>query len=128
MNSRPLHVHDSSRWVVTSIFIFFALILIGYGLFEGRRLLQGPQISIHSPIDGSSTSTTAIVVTGMARNVSFLTLDDQPAFTDESGYFAVTLSPPPGYTVVTVAAVDRFGRRATESVSVNIFNYCPNIT
>lgn len=126
-NSRP-HVRDSSKWVVTSVFIFCALTVVGYGLFEGRRLLQGPKISIYSPTDGSSTSTTAVLVSGVAHNVSFLTLDDQPAFTDESGYFAVTLSPPPGYTVVTVAAVDRFGRRASKSVSLNVFNYCPNTT
>lgn len=124
MRNSRLYVRDYSKWVVRSVFIFCALAVVGYGLFEGRRLLVGPQISLYSPIDGSSTSTSAIVVSGTAHNVSFLTLNEKPAFTDESGYFAVTLSPPPGYTIVTVAAVDRFGRRASKSVSLNVFNYC----
>lgn len=124
MPNKRLRVRDSSRWMMTLAFTVCTLILVGYGLFEARRLLQGPQITIYSPTDGSATSTTAMVVTGTAYNVSFLTLNDAPIFTDESGHFAVTLSPTPGYTVVSVAAVDRFGRRASESVSVTVFNYC----
>jgi len=123
MPSKRLYATHSSR-VATSAFLIGLVILGGYGLFEARRLLEGPQITISSPIDGSATSTTALTVTGNAYNVSFLTLNEHPTFTDESGHFAVTLSPPPGYTVVTVAATDRFGRRASQSVAVHVFNYC----
>lgn len=101
-----------------------ALLIAGYGVFEARRLIAGPQISIISPKNSSATSSTAVVVQGYAHNVSFLTINDKPAFTDESGAFAFMVSPPPGYTVLTVAAVDRFGRRAQESVSLTVFNYC----
>lgn len=123
MPSRRLYAQNSS-WVATSAFLIGLVVLGGYGLFEARRLLEGPQITISSPKDGSALSASAMVVTGTAHNVSFLTLNEKPAFTDESGYFAITLSPPPGYTVVTVAATDRFGRRASKTVTVTVFNYC----
>ena len=101
------------------------LFLVGYGLFEARKLLEGPVIVINSPRDGAATSTALVVVDGVAQNVAFLTVNDAPAYTDQSGHFVEKLSPPPGYTVITVAAVDRFGRRASKSVSFTIVNYCP---
>jgi hypothetical protein len=106
------------------VFILGAL-LIGYGLFEARRLLEGPVITITSPLNGSATSTTVLTITGVAQNIAFLTIDDRRAFTDESGHFSLTFSPPPGYTSITVAATDRFGRRAQKSIAVEVLDYCP---
>ncbi|MEK7109548.1 MAG: hypothetical protein AAB919_03940 [Patescibacteria group bacterium] len=101
------------------------LLVLGYGLFEARKLLEGPEITITSPKDGTATSSALVTIEGTARNISFLTINDAPAYTDASGHFVETLSPPAGYTVFTVAAVDRFGRRASKSVAFNIVNYCP---
>ena len=106
------------------LFVIAVFGVLAYGLFEARRLLTGPQITIEAPRDGSATSTSAVVIEGRANNISFLTINDKPAFTNESGHFSVTLSPPVGYTVFTVAAIDRFGRRASKSISITILNYC----
>ncbi|MEK7612579.1 MAG: hypothetical protein AAB449_00305 [Patescibacteria group bacterium] len=100
------------------------LLLVGYGIFEARRLLEGPQIVLISPQNGSATSS-AVWVTGTAHNISFLTVNDQHSYTDEGGTFRELLVPPPGVTVITVAGVDRFGRKTTESVSITMLNYCP---
>jgi len=100
------------------------LVVLGYGLFEARKLIEGPSIAIISPRDGSATSTTGVLIEGYAQNIAFLTINDAPAYTDTSGKFVELLSPPPGVTVFTVAAVDRFGRRVSKSVSINVLNYC----
>ena len=100
-------------------------LLLAYGLFEGRKLIEGPQITIKTPSNGSATSSSAVLISGLAENISFLTINDAPAYTDESGHFSVILSPPPGYTVFTVRGVDRFGRRASKQVTFNVVNYCP---
>lgn len=113
------------RTLTFSVSIAVVLILLGYGLFEARKLLMGPQITIESPQNGSSTSTAGVVISGTAENISFLTINDKPSFTDKTGHFAVTISPPAGYTIFTVKAVDRFGRRVSRSVSVTILTYCP---
>ena len=107
-----------------TLVLILSVLLVGYGLFEARRLLEGPVITISSPLHGSATSTTALTITGSAQNIAFLTIDGRPAFTDESGHFSLTLSPPAGYTSITVAAVDRFGRRAQKSITVNVLAYC----
>ncbi|MSR70546.1 hypothetical protein EXS62_00695 [Candidatus Kaiserbacteria bacterium] len=107
------------------ILILAAVLIMGYGLFEARRLISGPEITIDSPVDGSATSTSAVTIAGTAQNIAFLTINDAPAYTDEAGKFVYRYSPPAGYTVVTVAATDRFGRRASKSVSITVVTYCP---
>ncbi len=108
------------KWLVV-LSVFF---VISYGLFEARRLIEGPEITIESPADGSATSTSAVTIIGTAKNIAFLTINDAPSYTDEAGKFVYRFSPPAGYTIVTVAATDRFGRRANKSISINIVNYC----
>ena len=109
------------KWLV----VLVVLVVVLYGLFEARKLLEGPEITIESPADGSATSTSAVTVVGTAQNIAFLTINDAPSYTDETGRFVYRFSPPAGYTIVTVAATDRFGRRASKSVSINLVNYCP---
>lgn len=110
------------RWI---IFACAVLLLSGYGLFEARKLIDGPDITILSPLDGAATSSVAVTITGTAENISFLTINDAPSYTDEHGVFVYRFSPPAGYTVITVAATDRFGRRAHKQVSITVLSYCP---
>lgn len=100
------------------------LLVVGYGAYEARRLVEGPEITIESPRDGSATSSIVVTVSGVAQNISFLTINDGASYTDEHGRFVYRFAPPAGYTVVTVAAIDRFGRRAKQSVTFNVLNYC----
>ncbi|MEI6864092.1 MAG: hypothetical protein WCK46_01835 [Candidatus Adlerbacteria bacterium] len=116
---------SARRTFVFSITIACVVALLAYGLFEARRLIEGPRIVLVSPRDGSATSSSAVVISGTAENISFLTINDKPAFTDEEGHFTLTLSPPAGYTVFTARGVDRFGRRTSRVVSINVLNYCP---
>ena len=101
------------------------LLIVGYGLFEARRLIEGPRLAIDSPIDGSATSTTLVTVTGWVENISFLTINDQAASANEQGRFVYRYSPPVGYTALTVAATDRFGRRVEKRVTFTLLTYCP---
>lgn len=104
--------------------IAIVVLILGYAAFEARRLVAGPELTITSPHDGIATSSTLLIIEGTAQNISFLTINDAPAYTDQAGKFVYTIAPPAGYTVVTVAAVDRFGRRASKSVTINVLNYC----
>jgi len=106
------------------IFVLAVLLVLGYGFFEARKLIGGPSITLDTPLDGSATSSTTVVISGLASNISFLTINDSPAFTDEAGRFSERLSPPPGYAIFTVAATDRFGRRTSAQVHITVLNYC----
>jgi hypothetical protein len=105
--------------------ILAILLIAGYGAFEARKLIAGPEITILSPKDGTATSSSQIIISGIAENISFLTVNDNPSYTDEQGRFSVVLSPPQGYAIFTVQGVDRFGRKARATVSITVLNYCP---
>ncbi len=102
-----------------------ALFFLSYGTFEARRLLFGPELRIVSPKDGSATSSTAILISGTASNIAFLSINDASAYTDPSGHFTDMRSIPPGYAVIKVWAKDRFGRQVTSLVHFTVLNYCP---
>lgn len=113
------------RWFLLMLAALLVAGTIGYGLFEARRLITGPQLTIESPLDGSATSSTAVLISGRAENIAFLTINDKPALTDEAGNFSQLLTPAPGYAIFTVAATDRFGRRVTKDIRITKLNYCP---
>ncbi len=98
--------------------------LAAYGLFEARQLITGPTITIVTPADGSATSSPAVRVEGVAHNISFLTINDAPAYTDEAGHFYEVLTPPPGLSVISVSATDRFGRAVKKTLTINVLTYC----
>jgi hypothetical protein len=108
-----------------AVAFLIALVLLGYGFFEARRLIAGPVITIETPVNGSATSSGAVLVSGTAENIAFLTINDRPAFTDEDGRFSERVSAPPGYTVFTVLGKDRFGRESSKQVHFSIVNFCP---
>ncbi len=112
-----------------TLLIFLAVLVIvgilGYGTFEARRLVMGPRITILAPMDGSATSSPAIVISGIAENVSFLSINDRPILTDEEGRFSERMAPPPGRAVFSVTGKDRFGRSTSRLVHITIVTYCP---
>src|SRR3989338_5450906 len=93
-----------------ALILLAVLLVVGYGLFEARRIIAGPAITILSPQDGSAISSALVTVVGHVQNISFLTINDKPATALEDGTFVYRYSPPLGYTALTVAATDRFGR------------------
>lgn len=100
------------------------LVIVGYGLFQARRIIEGPKLVIDAPLNGSATSSALVTVMGRVENISFLTINDHTASADEQGQFVYRYSPPVGYTALTVAATDRFGRKVVRSVSFTLLNYC----
>ncbi len=107
-----------------AFFVLIFLSIVAYGFFEARRLIGGPVITIDSPADGTATSSIVITISGTAQNISFLSINDAPVFTDDTGKFSEQVSPPPGYAIFTVAATDRFGRRTSANVHITVLNYC----
>ncbi len=100
-------------------------VALSYGLFEGRKLIEGPQISIISPRDGQAVGGPLISVKGTAENVAFLSVNGKQAYADADGNFVESFSMPVGYTVIAVNATDRFGRKTAEVLHLTVVNFCP---
>jgi hypothetical protein len=97
---------------------FLFLCIVGYGLFQARNLIAGPQISLITPIDGSAVANSLVTISGKAHNISFISLNDRPIFIDQQGNFNEQLVLSPGYNVWTLMAKDKFGRTVSKQFSL----------
>lgn len=87
------------------------LFVLGYSLFEFRRIIQGPIIEISEPQDGASYNKNPIKIAGVAKNISHLKLNDWPIAINEKGEFEEKLLLSPGYNIMKLESQDRFGRK-----------------
>jgi len=108
---------SNRQWTIAVLL----LLLATYAVFQARFLLLGPQISIENPRDGALVSQSIVTISGMAYNVSRITLNGRQIFTDQSGAWEEKLLVSPGVSIMTVEVRDRFGRESEESVRV-IYN------
>ncbi len=100
------------------IAVFIALIVIGYAYFATKDYIAGPQISITSPLNGSTVSNPLIEVVGTTKNISFISLNDRPIFVDEKGNFKEKLLLYPGYNIMSVKAEDRYKRTVEKTIEL----------
>lgn len=114
-----LYSHKQKIGIIVGFFL--ALCIIGYGLFQARNIILGPQISLTSPKNGATLTNSLVTVSGKASNVSFLSLNDRPIFIDQQGDFNEQLLLSPGYNTWTLVAQDKFGRTISKNFSL-IFN------
>jgi hypothetical protein len=98
---------------ITSI-AFVVLVVTGYSLSKAKNLISGPIVSITSPLQGDTLSSSTVVITGTTQNVSAIYLNDSPIFIDELGVFKEKLILPTGYTIIKLSAKDKFGRETQE--------------
>jgi hypothetical protein len=98
--------------------IVFTLLLIAYGAYEAYDLIAGPSLTITSPKNGALITESLITVVGETRNVAWISLLGRPITINEHGMFAEKLLLPPGYSILTLEAKDRLGRRVTEEITL----------
>ncbi len=86
--------------------IFF----LSYAALQARNLILGPTIALSESVE-TIQDERFVTVHGEARNVIVLWLNGQEIHTNERGVFEHTLTLENGYTIMTLEAEDRFGRR-----------------
>lgn len=94
----------------TSIISVAILIVLGYAIFASHNFILGPKIVLYEPVNGSSVSTSTIVVRGLVMRIKDLTLNGKPIIIDNEGNFKESLLLSPGYNVSLLSAQDRFKR------------------
>ncbi|MEX1087335.1 MAG: hypothetical protein WEC58_02305 [Candidatus Paceibacterota bacterium] len=93
-------------------------LLVGYGLFQARDLISGPNVSIQHPQNGATVRTTLVNVEGITSNISAISLNDRTIYINEEGQFEEPVVLAQGYNVITIEATDRFGRTTTDTVEI----------
>jgi hypothetical protein len=107
-----------------SVVVVISLLILGYGFFQARNLLIGPEITIFTPKNGDNLTNPFVIITGLATNITRISLDDRQIFVDKKGAFSEKLLVPPGYTIIKLAAQDKFGRVTQKLLELN---YTPSV-
>jgi len=101
--------------IIISIVVLFLLIYAGY---EIQKVLFGPKIEVISPINGSLISNSLTEVSGVAKNIKEIGLNDRKIFIDEQGNFKEQLLLSYGYNSIVIKASDKFGRNTERIIEV----------
>jgi len=96
--------------------VFF--IVAGFTYLKMQDFLEGPRIEIFSPQSGATVTDPLLTITGQARHISFLYLNDGKIFVDEEGNFSESLLLYPGYNIITLMARDQFEREITKRLEI----------
>ena len=88
--------------------IFFILIIF-YGFFVARNVIEGVKIRNVDITDGSTVNNNILNITGNAQNAVVLTLDGREISIDQKGNFSETIALLPGYNIINLRAQDKFG-------------------
>lgn len=111
--------HDVKHIFRIGIVILLFLIILAYAYLQARKILEGPEIHISSPKNGSTVYTSLLSINGQTKNINFISLDDRPIFIDEQGNFNEKLLLYPGYNIMKFEAKDKFGKDKLVLLQVN---------
>src|SRR3989344_85888 len=105
---------DARRLIRLALLFIAVCTLVGYSIFEARFLIQGPVISVDTPTNGATVTSSLIIIAGTAKNITDISLNDRKIFVDEKGNFSEQLLLAYGYNILTLKANDRFGRETKQ--------------
>lgn len=103
------------------VIIAVILLVVGYSALKLKNLAIGPEITLTSPIDGSSAKTDLVTIKGKAERISQIFINGRKIFTDEAGNFNEPYLLASGYNLLEIMAQDKFGRKVEKKVQL-VFN------
>lgn len=109
---------DAKHWFRIIIITSLSLLIVSYAIYQSRKLLEGPEITITEPQNGTITLDSLLTIKGVAENINSINLDDRPIFIDEQGNFEEKLLLYPGYNIIKFEARDKFGKEKTLNLEV----------
>ncbi len=116
--NRPMQrqkILRSIEWTIGGVLL---LVLVGYSGFAAKRIFEGPQITIESPVDGATMSDSLIEIRGTTKNALSLTMNGRLIAIDTTGRFFEQLLLSYGYNIIEIVASDRAGETITKTVTL----------
>ncbi len=111
--------HATRRLLKIIVISIILLFLFGYTAYEIQRVLFGPKLEVLSPPNLSSISTSSLMeISGTAKNINNISLNDRKIFVDEQGNFKEHLLLSYGYNAIVIKAGDKFGRKTEKILEV----------
>jgi hypothetical protein len=100
------------------VIVISVLLLVSYGIFNARNLLLGPTVEIFSPANNTEAAENIAAVSGVAKNITSISLNEKPIFVDKEGMFQEKLLLNPGSNTIQVKAQDRFRNEVVKIIKI----------
>ncbi|KKU79499.1 MAG: hypothetical protein UY04_C0007G0010 [Parcubacteria group bacterium GW2011_GWA2_47_7] len=98
--------------------ILIVAVIVFYAYYQSRSVIAGPLIELSEPQDYMTSTTSLIMIRGVAINAKELTLQGRQIFIDLSGRFAEQLLLSPGYNIIELTAKDAQGRQIIKKLEL----------
>jgi hypothetical protein len=104
-------VEDTKKILKIGSFSIFFLLILVYAFFTSKGVIFGVKIKNVNLVDGLTVTESVIKVSGNAKNATELTLNGREISIDQAGNFEETIALLPGYNVINLKALDKFGNK-----------------
>lgn len=109
-----MEISNTRTYIHTGVMSLLVLAIVGYIFFQTRNVIRGPIITIQTPQNGATLEESLVIIKGVAKNISYISLNDRNIFIDEQGRFQEKLLLSYGYNIMAIKAEDKFGRKTEE--------------
>jgi len=113
-----MRYQDGKTFIKIIIVTLVVAAIAGYSYFQARNLINGPEITIESPANGATLTDQRVTITGTAKNISYISLNDRQIFVDNDGVFREDLLLGEGYNIWKLEAKDKFGRVVSKNIEL----------
>lgn len=100
------------------LFLIFILFIIIYFIFKFNNYIFGPKITIYTPIPYAIISDDTFILQGNVKNAKNIYINGREINIYENGDFIEKLIAKSPYTLITIEAIDRYGKRVLETMSI----------
>lgn len=107
-----------SSYLRNGVILFSAIFLLFFGYLKTKNVFEGPSITIETPKNGETVSSSLTTIEGIARNVAFLSLNDRQIYLDQNGRLEEKLLLAEGYNILTLKARDKFGKMTENRIEL----------
>ncbi|MEO8638048.1 MAG: hypothetical protein ABI430_04075 [Candidatus Taylorbacteria bacterium] len=109
---------DFKFYLKLSVSLLLFFVVLGYGYFRTKDLIEGVVITIDEPQNYSTLTESAFVMKGKIERSSAVFLNGRKIFLDDKGNFSEKLLLSPGYTIITLRAEDKLKRETSKQLEL----------
>ncbi len=120
----------NSSPIQKSFVALIVFVIVGYGMFNSRFLIQGPRVVVEQVNAETNTIVTqdkTLNLTGIAEHSSFISINGRPITIDESGKFTEKLLLSSEMSIIDIYAKDKFGKEVRQKIDVVYQGETPKI-
>jgi hypothetical protein len=123
---KMLNIKDKNIkwWLGTISYIALFAVIIIFTFMKMSFIMKGVQIVAEINKNGNSS---LVLVSGNAKNATYISLNGREIFIDKDGTFKELISLLPGFSVIELAARDKFGKMQEKKFEVVYEGGVPSI-